>query len=189
MSQFRRTPPPRPFELFLPKSSPHERCVAEALATQVAPELTAGDWRLVEAEARWRVEEACLPDPLLHPPPRKRRTPPRGAPQSTSTGSGRVRVAEWDDDPLKRIPAEVYLAALAGLDVSATGRCRCPAPDHEDVHPSAKAYGASWYCFSCGAGGSIIDLAAALYGLQPRGTGYREIRARIAGELGLRGRV
>jgi hypothetical protein len=39
--------------------------------------------------------------------------------------------------------------------------------------------------FSCGAGGSIIDVGSAVYGLEPRGHGYREIRRRLVADLGL----
>jgi hypothetical protein len=33
-----------------------------------------------------------------------------------------------------------------------------------------------WYCFGCGRGGSIYDLAAELYGLSRRGRGFLRIR-------------
>ena len=36
-----------------------------------------------------------------------------------------------------------------------------------------------WRCFGCNRGGSVIDFAAALYGLEPRGEGYWRLRDRI----------
>jgi hypothetical protein len=56
---------PKPFERFLPKEPGHARCIAEAQIATVAPELTEGDWRLIQAEARWEAEEALCPDPVL----------------------------------------------------------------------------------------------------------------------------
>ena len=40
-------PLPQPFDGFLPKLTPQERCLAEAQISSVGPELTAGDWRLI----------------------------------------------------------------------------------------------------------------------------------------------
>jgi hypothetical protein len=56
-------------------------------------------------------------------------------------------------------------------------------PDHQDVHPSAKAYGERWQCFACGAGGSIIDVASAVYGLSATGPEYWRLRDRIVEAL------
>lgn len=42
-----------------------------------------------------------------------------------------------------------------------------------------------WYCFACRKGGGIIEFAALLYGIEPRGADYRKLRQRIA--AGLRG--
>lgn len=142
--------------------------------------------------ARWcraRLDDEHQYERVAHgyeePPPR-RRTPSHGTPRSTSTGT--IRVQFDPGDPLKSIPAELYLEALAGVEVSSSGRVRCPMPDHEDLHPSGKVYGSRWICFSCGAGGSIIDLGAALYGIPATGRGYWEIRDRLIADLeGVRG--
>jgi len=133
-------------------------------------------WQVAEETERRRR------DPLLYDElPEKRRSPHHGTPTSTSTGSGRVEFSH--DDPLRRIPAAVYLPALTGELVSSSGRTRCPMPDHEDLRPSANAYGTKWCCFSCGAGGSVIDLASAIYGIAPRGRGYWELRDLIVEAL------
>jgi hypothetical protein len=120
--------------------------------------------------------EAYVYEPLA-PEPRSLRRVDQGTPTSTSTSAGRVQFEH--DDPLRRIPATEYLPVIAGVEVSSNGRCRCPMPDHEDLHPSAKAYGARWHCFACGAGGSIIDLAVAIYGIEPSGPDYWRLRDRI----------
>ena len=52
--------------------------------------------------------------------------------------------------------------------------------------PSLHAYedpARGWFCFGCQRGGTIIDLGAALYRLEARGAGYREIRRRLAADL------
>src|SRR5215217_6447682 len=43
-------------------------------------------------------------------------------------------------------------------------RFRCPLPDHEDVHPSARYQATKrvWYCDVCGVGGDAHDLAERL---------------------------
>lgn len=85
-----------------------------------------------------------------------------------------------DEDPLVDIPAAVYVEALTGQDVPASGSMRCPLPDHEDHNPSFRVYaGAGWRCFGCGRSGTIYDLAAALWDITPRGSGFREIHRRL----------
>jgi hypothetical protein len=170
-----------PFSKFLPKLSPHERCLAEAQIATVAPELTEGEWRLIQQQARDEAETALCPDPVLDQ--EKRKKPSAGTPRSTSTGTHRVHFPEWDEDPLKRIPASVYLPALTGEPVSSAGRTRCPMPDHPDLRPSAKCYGASWRCFSCGAGRSVIDVASALSGIPATGADFWRLRDWIVDAL------
>jgi hypothetical protein len=85
---------------------------------------------------------------------------------------------------LKRIPASQYLPAIAGVDVSSSGRCRCPTPLHRDEHPSAKAYGTRWVCFWCGAKGGIIEVAREVYGVEPTGRDFWRLRDLILEALG-----
>jgi hypothetical protein len=89
------------------------------------------------------------------------------------------------DDPLKAVPPHVYFEAIAGIVVPANGRVSCPVPGHEDRHPSCQVTSRGWRCWSCGAGGSIIDLGAAIYGIEPVDRGYHEIRRRLLADLGL----
>ena len=89
-----------------------------------------------------------------------------------------------DGDPLLAIPASEYVPLLTGRDVGRDGKARCPL--HEDRTPSLHAYpdpSRGWTCFGCGAGGTIYDLAARLYGIEPRGRGFHDLRRRLADEL------
>lgn len=112
-----------------------------------------------------------LPDP---PNDRLRRTTP------ASVGG---------DDPLQRIAPAEYVARLTGREAGRDGKVCCPLPGHDDRTPSFQTYPTperGWSCFGCGKGGTIIDFGAALFGVEPRGAGYHEIRRRLAAEL-LRG--
>ena len=106
-----------------------------------------------------------LPDPTPAPAPRR--------------PANRPRIA--DDDPLRHVPPAVYVEALTGRAVGRDGKVACPF--HQDRTPSLHVYQDGWYCFGCDAGGSIIDFGAALYDLEPRGAGYREIRQRLERDL------
>ena len=114
------------------------------------------------------------------------------APADPSTGRDagpRLARREFEDgaDVLAAINPPTYFRLLTGADVPDRGATvRCPLPDHEDRTPSCHVYadaGAGWFCFGCGRGGSLIDLGAALWGIDPRGRGYHELRRRLAGEL------
>jgi hypothetical protein len=131
-------------------------------------------------EAEWLCEKRFY-EPYV--PREKRRSQDRGT-ASTSSRSTRVVFDRWGD-ALHAIPAREYVQALADVEVSSSGRVRCPLPDHEDRNPSFQVYDDGWHYFGCNRGGSIIDFGAALYGIEPRGSGYREIRQRLVADLGL----
>jgi len=179
----------RPFSKFLLDVTPHERAISEAQIASVGPELTAGEWRLIQHQARWEADEALCADPVLDyvKPEPKRHQPRQRSTAATSASAGLVAFEMFD--PLKQIPPAVYVEALTGEVVPRNGKIRCPLPDHEDRTPSFQVYSSHWKCFGCGRHGSIIDFGAALYGLEPRGSGYFEIRRRLIDDLGLRGRV
>lgn len=105
-----------------------------------------------------------LPDPPDPPAPAAR--PPR---------------RDHGDDALRTIPAEVYVPELTGRELGRDRKITCPF--HEDSTPSLHVYDEHWYCYGCGAGGTIIDLGARLYGIEPRGRGYHELRRRLARAL------
>jgi RepB DNA-primase from phage plasmid/CHC2 zinc finger len=83
------------------------------------------------------------------------------------------------DDALRSIPASEYVPTLIGHEPDRRGKIACPF--HEDRNASLHVYpdGGGWYCFGCERGGTIIDFAAALWGVDPRGRGYQELRRRL----------
>jgi hypothetical protein len=86
-------------------------------------------------------------------------------------------------DPLFAIGAEIYVPALSGCEPGPDWKIHCPF--HDDAEPSLHIYdaGRGWFCFGCRRGGTIIDFASHLWGLEPRGEGFFEIRQRVAEEL------
>jgi hypothetical protein len=95
----------------------------------------------------------------------KRRTPRRAA----ATG-----------DPLLEIPPEVYVYRLTGRRPGRSRKINCPF--HDDRRASLHAYAdpaRGWYCFGCRRGGSIYDLAAALWRRGTRGTEFTLLRSEL----------
>lgn len=84
-----------------------------------------------------------------------------------------------DEDPLRDIPAAVYVEALTGEEVPRNGLMRCPLPDHDDFSPSFKVYDMGWRCFGCGHTGTVYDLASILWGIEARGSGFVELHKRL----------
>ena len=83
-------------------------------------------------------------------------------------------------DPLRLVPPPVYFERLTGLRVGRSGKLRCLF--HDDRSPSLHVYrepGRGWYCFGCGRGGSIYDLAALLSGRETRGQNFSELRREL----------
>ena len=78
------------------------------------------------------------------------------------------------------MPPPVYFERLTGLRVGPSGKLRCLF--HDDRSPSLHVYrepGRGWYCFGCGRGGSIYDLAALLSGRETRGQDFAELRREL----------
>lgn len=84
-----------------------------------------------------------------------------------------------DIDPLREIPAEVYVEALTGQEVPPSRRMNCPLLDHDDSYPSCRIYEFTWNCFSCNRGGTIYELAAYLWGMDRRGRAFVELHKRL----------
>jgi hypothetical protein len=125
-----------------------------------------------------RILDALLVGPLAPKQSRQRRS-------STNRGFPRFP-RDLRDDVLDTIPPSEYVEALTGESVPHSGVIRCPLPGHDDRTPSFQVYrdpGRGWYCFGCHRGGSAIDLASYLTGIEPRGDGYQEIRRIIAENL------
>ena len=144
-------------------------------------------WAEVSEGAGLRIESEMLLEERWEqewPPPKQRRSS-----LQTLANNPRARTRRNDEqrdtynDPLKNIEGHVYFEVIAGIAVPVNGWVSCPMPDHEDAHPSCQVRGTRWRCWSCGAGGSIIDLAAAVWGIEPRGQGFGAIRRRVAAEL------
>jgi hypothetical protein len=60
-------------------------------------------------------------------------------------------------------------------------------PFHDDSHASLHAYptgNRGWFCFSCRRGGTIYDLAAAVWNIEPRGRGFIGLRSRLLERYG-----
>lgn len=85
------------------------------------------------------------------------------------------------------IEPERYVAMLTGLRVGRSRKVRCPL--HEDRTASLHVYedpADGWYCFGCGRGGSVFDLAGGVWGIEPRGSGFVAIRAGLEQGFGIR---
>jgi hypothetical protein len=83
-------------------------------------------------------------------------------------------------DPLLSIAPPIYVRELLGVDVRGGYKVQCPF--HADERPSLHVYRAperGWTCFSCRRGGSIYDLAAAVWGTGTRGREFVRLRARL----------
>jgi hypothetical protein len=103
----------------------------------------------------------AIPDPEP-PTPAPRRDGYRGGPAL--------------DDELVLVDPPAYFRALCALEVpEAGGMIRCPLPDHDDSHSSCQVFAEAergWWCYGCGRGGRIYDLASLLAG----GPWGRELR-------------
>ena len=87
-------------------------------------------------------------------------------------------------DPLLELEPAVYVGQLLGVRARPGGKVQCPF--HTDVHPSLHVYPTATRgrsCFSCGRGGSIYDLAAALWGTGTRGREFVALRRRLTERL------
>jgi hypothetical protein len=85
------------------------------------------------------------------------------------------------DRTLLAIPAPEYVRVLAELVPDREGKVLCPF--HEDTSPSLQLYpDGGFYCFGsgCRRGGTIYDFAGHLWGIDPRGVGFLELRERLA---------
>lgn len=88
------------------------------------------------------------------------------------------------DDPLLRLAPAVYVSELLGVKARAGRKVHCPF--HTDERASLHVYPTAargWSCFSCGRGGSIYDLAAALCGSGTRGREFVELRRLLTGRF------
>ncbi|HEX3509817.1 MAG TPA: DNA-primase RepB domain-containing protein [Solirubrobacteraceae bacterium] len=90
------------------------------------------------------------------------------------------------DQALLAVPAAEYVRVLAELEPNREGKVSCPF--HEDSNPSLQLYpDGGFYCFGsdCRRGGTIYDFAGHLWGINPRGEGFLELRERLASHFAL----
>lgn len=83
-----------------------------------------------------------------------------------------------------RADLEAAVMAREGKQERGEVRFRCPSPEHEDRHPSARLNRekAAWCCDGCGAGGGAFDLADRLGVEKPHRQGEGEgIKASVTG--------
>ena len=108
--------------------------------------------------------------------------PQEPAEQASTSRAGSPRASSLiaSSDPLRSVPPPVYFERLTGLRVGPSGKLRCLF--HDDRSPSLHVYrepGRGWYCFGCGRGGSIYDLAALLSGRETRGPDFAKLRREL----------
>jgi hypothetical protein len=107
--------------------------------------------------------------------------PAPSRPDAPAAGRGRAARTELDE-LLLAIPAATYVRELTGLEPRRNGKVNCPF--HADDTPSLHLYGdGTFYCYGCGAGGSLYDFAGRLWSLNTKGAMFLELRARLAETL------
>lgn len=88
---------------------------------------------------------------------------------------------EAERSALLAMESAAYVEVLTGEQPHSGGKLRCVLPDHDERTGSFVVYpdDGGWYCFGCSRGGTVYDLAAALWGLDTRGPQFREIHERL----------
>lgn len=107
-----------------------------------------------------------------------------GLPPGVPLAPGAAALRIISADPLLSIEPARYIPELTGLALGRDSKVSCPF--HEDRTPSLHVFATAergWFCFGCGRGGSIYDLAASLWGLQTRGGEFVELRERLTRAL------
>ncbi len=89
-----------------------------------------------------------------------------------------------ETDPLFALDLREVWTELTGLDLRGSAT-RCPSPEHDDRFASCGVKAQFFNCMGCKAGGSIIDLGALLYDLEPRGASFFHIREQLLAALGI----
>ena len=79
--------------------------------------------------------------------------------------SGAFNMTETIFDAVKDSVTLSDAAKAYGLSPNRAGFILCPF--HQEKTPSMKLYLTSFYCFGCGAHGSVVDFASKLFGLSP----------------------
>ena len=136
---------------------------------------------LLEIEETRRYDLQALVGGLEDPHP-ARRDPGLEPQHRRQGGGGRHHRGEGVDRLLREVAAREYVHALTGAVPNLEEKFLCPF--HEEHTPSLQAYeDGSFFCFGCGAGGSVIDFAARLWGMGTKGRDFLMLRDRLAEEL------
>lgn len=93
-------------------------------------------------------------------------------------------VPDPGEDFLDTRPPAEYVRLSANVRAEPGAKIRCPLPGHEDRTPSFHVYESAeggWFCFGCGRGGGIYQLAAFLAGLKLplRGTDFLAVESAL----------
>lgn len=102
--------------------------------------------------------------------------PPAASPRTRRP----VRGSPSRHDPLLAVAPQRYVSVLTGQPVGPSRKVRCPL--HDDRTASLHAYlepERGWFCFGCRRGGSVYDLAAAIWRVQPRGEEFCALQVRL----------
>jgi CHC2 zinc finger len=124
------------------------------------------------------------------------REPPRGVPDeprppATNTSSPTARWSSWpaaSSSTTAHQPSRITRPQQSDTGVQTPFDLRCVRASvttgfHDDHTPSLHVYDEperGWYCFGCGRGGSIFDLAAILWHRETRGSDFQEVRRALA---------
>lgn len=106
--------------------------------------------------------------------------------ERAQTPEARATVSpRFSRDPLRSIPPATYARVLLGASVDRSRKISCPF--HEDRTPSLHLYPTAeegWYCFGCGRGTSIYDMAAGVWRMGTKGSDFLELRQRLLAQFG-----
>lgn len=100
------------------------------------------------------------------------------APRTPRARSGARR--DRDGDPLLALDPAYYVEQLTGRVVPHSRKVLCPL--HVETSPSFHVYPdpeRGWFCFGCRRGGSVYDLAAALWHRPSHGPAFLTLRAEL----------
>jgi DNA primase RepB-like protein/CHC2-type zinc finger protein len=133
---------------------------------------------LLDVDRALTVGELLADVPEITPPVSPSATEDRQErPAANRAGAGKV-------ERLMALSSTFYVPRLTGQELGRDNKICCPF--HDDRTPSLHCYREperGWACFAgCGAG-SIIDLGALLFGVEPRGESYWRIVERLDAAL------
>lgn len=117
-------------------------------------------------EALARLVDAAVPRPIHVTP----KTPPKAFSGPTSD--------------VNDIPPYLYYEKLTGRSSEGFEQMNveCPCPDHEDSTPSCKLWDNAeqgWFCYGCGRGGTIYDMAGYIWNMDTRGDSFTRIQNQL----------